>query len=380
METLADCSRCRVPAGSIENCQYASSTSTWAIVIESGPPLTTSSSIWFGAGSSTRCTLRVSIGGTVRSPRPASVRTIKASTAASSSRGTTAQMRERGEKPVCRSRMRSEAGAISGSGTVLTDIEDPHPAELGEFGDVGVEHIVTRLMVLIGELQNAALSLRLHDRIDRAQRRLQPRAGVVIVEEIGVQMEGVDQVELGDIDQVDAHRPRAVDLDGVLHIMEGHRVDRVDLVSRVEGGVEGVHHHDELLPHLRLDMVGVPRFGRIPLSGRIGVDDVGAVEPLVDVPFQRGRVAVVEVAAERFRVELVDELLADLDLTAADAGDPVLKGTVDTVEVHGVGVSAGIREVDTQPVPLVGAQGRSRDLAVVGPGREEDAGGDLDLL
>ena len=85
------------------------------------------------------------------------------------------------------------------------------------------------------------------------------RAGVVVVEEIGVQVEGVDQVELGHIDQVDAHRPRAVDRDRVLHIMEGDRVDRVDLVGGVEGGVEGVHHHDELLPLLRLGMVGVPR-------------------------------------------------------------------------------------------------------------------------
>src|SRR5215211_2936482 len=154
MEIFADCNRSRVPAGSIENCQYASSTSTWAMVIGSGPPLTTSSSIFPGAGSSTRCTLRVSIGGTVRSPRPASVRTIKASTAASSSSGTTAQTRERGEKPVCRFRVRSAVGAISGSGAVLTDIEDSHPAELGEFGDVGMEHVETRLVILVGELQN----------------------------------------------------------------------------------------------------------------------------------------------------------------------------------------------------------------------------------
>src|SRR5215218_6351610 len=236
------------------------------MVIGSGPPLTTSSSIWLGAGSSTRCTLRVSMGGTVRSPRPASVRTIRASTAASSSRGTTAQTRERGEKPVCRWRARSAAGAISGSEAVLTDIEDPHPAELGEFGDMGVEHVQPRLMVFVGELQNAALPLRLHDGVDGALRWLQAGAGLVIVEEIGVQVEGVDQVELGDI-------------------------DRIDLVAGVEGGVEGVHHHDELLPLFRLGMVGVPRFRGVALPGRIGVDDVGAVEPLVDVALERGRVA-----------------------------------------------------------------------------------------
>src|SRR5215212_4067665 len=346
METFADCSRCRVPAGSIENCQYASSTSTWAMVIGSGPPLTTSSSIWFGAGSSTRCTLSVSIGGTVRSPRPASVRTIKASTAASSRRGTTAQMSELGEKPDCRSWVRSVDGAINGSGAVLTDIEDPHPTELGEFGDMGVEHVLTRLVILVGELQDAALPLGLHDGVDRAQCWFQPRARVVIVEEVGVQVEGVDQVELGDIDEVDAYRPRTVDLNRVLHIMEGDRVDRVDLVAGVKGGIEGVHHHDELLPLLRLGVIGVPRFRRIPLLRRIGVDDVGAVEPLVDVALERGGVAVVEMAAKGPGVELVDELLPDLDLTATDAGDPVLKGAVDTVEVHGVGVGAGVREVD----------------------------------
>src|SRR5215207_8824895 len=189
MEILADCRRSRVPAGSIENCQYASSTRTWAIVIGSGPPLTTSRSICPGAGRITRCTLRVSMGGTVRSPRPASVRTISARTAARSSSGTTAQTRERGEKPLRRSRVRSVDGAINGSGAVLTDIEDPHPAEFGEFGDVGVEHVQSRLIVLVGELQDAALSLRLHDRVDRAQRRLQSCAGVVVVKEIGVQVE-----------------------------------------------------------------------------------------------------------------------------------------------------------------------------------------------
>src|SRR5215207_8828023 len=250
MEILADCRRSRVPAGSIENCQYASSTRTWAIVIGSGPPLTTSSSISFGAGRITRCTLRVSIGGTVRSPSPPSVRTIRARTAARSSNGTMAQTRERGEKPACRSRVRSAEGAINGSGAVLTDIEDPHPAQLGEFGDVGVEHVEPRLVVLVRELQDAALPLRLHDRVDHTQCRFQPRAGVVVVEEIGVQVEGVDQVELGDIDQVDADWPRAVDLDRVLHIVEGDAIDRVDLVAGVKGSVEGIHHHDQLLPIL----------------------------------------------------------------------------------------------------------------------------------
>src|SRR5215207_6081335 len=353
MEILADCRRSRVPAGSIENCQYASSTRTWAIVIGSGPPLTTSSSISFGAGRITLCTLRVSIGGTVRSPSPPSVRTINARTAARSSNGTMAQTRERGEKPACRSRVRSPDGAINGSGAVLTDIEDPHPTELGEFGDMGVEHVEPRLVILVGELQDAALPLRLHDGVDRAQRRFQLRAGVVVVEEVGMQVEGVDRVELGDIDQVDAHRPAAVDLDRVLHVMEGDAIDRVDLIAGVKGGVEGVHHHDELLPLLRLGVIRVPGFRRIAVLRRIGVDDVGPIEPFVDVALQWRRVTVIEVAAEGLGLELVDELLPDLDLTTTDAGDAVLEGAVDAMEVHSVGMGTGVGEVDAQPIACV---------------------------
>ena len=48
------------------------------------------------------------------------------------------------------------------------------------------------------------------------------------------------------------------------------------------------------------------------MARRVGVDDEGAVQALVDVPLQRQRVAVVEVAAERLGVELVDELAAGL--------------------------------------------------------------------
>ena len=166
----------------------------------------------------------------------------------------------------------------------------------------------------------------------------------------------------------------------MLHIVEGDRVDRVDLVLAVEGGVEGVHHHHELLPLRRLRVVGVAGLGRVPVLGRVGVDDEGAVEPLVDVAFQGRGVAVVEVAAEGLGRELVDELVADLDLAPADPGDAVVEGAVDAVEVHRVGVGAGVGEVDPQPIALVGAQGRAGHLAVVGPGREEDAGRDLDLL
>ena len=88
----------------------------------------------------------------------------------------------------------------------------------------------------------------------------------------------------------------------------------------------------------------------------------------------------IEVDAERFGGELVGVRVADLDIAAADPGHAVVVGAVDAVEVHRVRVAAGIDEVDAEEIALVGAQGRTRHAAVVGPGREKDARRDLDLL
>ena len=163
--------------------------------------------------------------------------------------------------------------------------------------------------------------------------------------------------------------------------MVRHRVDGVDLVLAVEVGVEGVHHHDELLPLAGSRACRGGASGRRRLLGmprRVGIDDEGAVHALVDVPLQRQGVAVVEVAAEREGVELVDELLAGADL--AGARHAVHAGRVDAVEVHGVRVRAVVAEDDPHPLALGDAQARARHPAVVGPGREEEPGRDLDLL
>ena len=114
------------------------------------------------------------------------------------------------------------------------------------------------------------------------------------------------------------------------------------------------------------------------MAGRIGVDDEGAVHALVDVPLQRQGVAMIEVAAERPRVELVDELTARLDHSRARHA--VHARRVDAVEVHRVRMGAFVAEDDPQPVAFGRANGRARHPPVVGPGREEEAGGDLDLL
>lgn len=236
-------------------------------------------------------------------------------------------------------------------------------------------------MVLEAELQDPPLGLALHDRVDRPQRRRQRGAVIVVVEEVGVQVEGVDRVELGDVDEVDPHRPGPLDRDGLLRIGVRHGVDGVDLVLVVEIGVEGVHHHDQLLPPGVLGRAQQPaarRLGLVGMAGGIGVDDEGAVHALVDVTAQRHEVAVIEVAAEGEGVELVDELAAGFG--HAGAGHPVHPRRMDAVEMHGVGMRAPVPEPDPHAVALGDPDRRARHAAVVGPGREHDPRGDLDLL
>ena len=91
-------------------------------------------------------------------------------------------------------------------------------------------------------------------------------------------------------------------------------------------------------------------------------------------------VAVVEVQPGGQRVELVDGAPAGRDLARAEAGHAVHLGRVDAVEVDRVRVRGAVDERDPQPLALARAQRRAGDAAVVGPGREADAGRDLDLL
>src|SRR5688572_26743386 len=49
----------------------------------------------------------------------------------------------------------------------LHDIEHAHPTELRELGLMGMKHVMTGLVILVRELDNAALGLALHDGINR---------------------------------------------------------------------------------------------------------------------------------------------------------------------------------------------------------------------
>ena len=188
--------------------------------------------------------------------------------------------------------------------------------------------------------------------------RLEPGAGRVVVEEVGVDVERVDEVELERVHEVDPDELAALDLDRLLHVGERDGVHRVDLVRAVEVGVEAVHDHHEL--------VG----GR---AAGLRVDHERAVEALGDVLGQRGRVAVVEVQPERRGVELVDGRVARLDVAGADPGHAVHHVAVDAVEVHRVRVAGAVREAHPQPLALAGAQGGAGHAPVVGPGGVLDA-------
>src|SRR6478752_9614627 len=120
-------------------------------------------------------------------------------------------------------------------------------------------------------------------------------------------------------------------------------------------------------------------FGEIASLFRIGIDDERAVESLMNVPLQRAGVAVVEMEPERLGGEFVGVLIADGDLAPPDACDAVMKRAMNAVEVHRVWMRAGVREVNAQQIALVGAQGRPRHPAVVGPGGKEKPGCNLDL-
>src|SRR4051812_46827181 len=114
------------------------------------------------------------------------------------------------------------------------------------------------------------------------------------------------------------------------------------------------------------------------MARRVGVDDKGAVQALVDVPLQRDGVAVIEMAAEGLGLELVDELATGQHV--ARARHAVHARGVDAVEVYGVRMRAAVAEADAHPLALGNPDGRTGNAAVVGPGREDDARRDLDVL
>src|SRR4029079_5981555 len=335
--------RCRsVALPSIVNAQEASSTVTCAIVTGSGPSFITDSRMpsWPSVARSMR--RRSTAGIPSGRSRHAGFRGTRAAiSAASSTSGTIAA---------------SQALRVTSRSFRA---EHPHPSELGELALMGVEHEPARIAE--PRLENRPLPLAQHDGVGRLAPR-QRGARAEDVEEHPVQVQAVDQIELGQVDEVDAHQFADPDGNRLVHEMVGHRVDRVDLVVGVEVGVEPVHHHHHL----------VGGWAR-----RLRIDDEDAVEPLVQMAFQRHGVAVIEVQPERLGVELVDERAAGHHLVLRQRA--VHLGRVPAVKVDGVGVRALVDEGHPHAVAFRRAQRGAGHLAVERPRGEEDPGRDLDL-
>src|SRR5215208_3274788 len=111
---------------------------------------------------------------------------------------------------------------------------------------------------------------------------------------------------------------------------------------------------------------------------RIRIDDEGAVHAFVDVPLQRQGMAVIEVAAHRQRIELVDKLVTGLDHPSARYA--VHARRVDAMKVDAVRVRAVVLEANAHPLALGNPERWARHPTVIRPGREEEAWRDLDLL
>src|SRR5919109_3359129 len=126
----------------------------------------------------------------------------------SRSTGTSAHSRQRASAL----RAAIEADSIRRLAGPSNDLEEAHPAELGELGLVGVEHEHAGVREV--DLDDAPLSLSERDGV----RELEPVAGAgrVVAEEIAVQVERVDEIELGQVGEVDADRLLAPHRDRVL--------------------------------------------------------------------------------------------------------------------------------------------------------------------
>src|SRR5215213_9374513 len=103
---------------------------------------------------------------------------------------------------------------------------------------MSMEHVHTR--IFISKFQNAALGLSLDDGVGKFARG-QAGTGGVVVEKICMKMEGVDEVELENIHEIDANLFTDSDLYRVILIMEGDAINRVEIIDVIEVHVQTIH-------------------------------------------------------------------------------------------------------------------------------------------
>src|ERR671913_168806 len=284
MTTSAEPRRGILLSGWTRKSHSASFTTTCSRATGLGPPFWTCTTSSFSVGRVTRPTVRSSTGGASLRPTPTPFDTINA---------TSTPRPRSGRRP-----RRTQAGPrFSRPIPLLLHLEQAHPAELRELADMGVEHELAGETV--AELQDPTLPLAEDLRVrelggfDIPASRV-PRARRVILEEVGVRVEAVYEVELEHVDRVHPGQTPLLYLYGMALVVKGNGVDGVDFVGGVEVGVEAVHDHYHLVG------LGTAFFR---------VYDEGPVQTFFDVLPERRCVAVVEMQPGRLGVELVHELL-----------------------------------------------------------------------
>src|SRR5262245_43159216 len=110
----------------------------------------------------------------------------------------------------------------------------------------------------------------------------------------------------------------------------------------------------------------------------VRIDDERAIHALVDVPLQRQSMTVIEMAAERPGIELIDELITGID--EPRARNTIHPRCVDAVEMHRMRMGAEVPEYDPKAIAFRRSEGRPWHTSVVGPRRKHDARGNLDFL
>src|SRR6185436_3836776 len=162
-----------------------------------------------------------------------------------------------------------------------------------------MEHIHARIFVC--ELENPSLCLTLNDGVSEFRGRQAGTRGIVL-EEVGVQVEGVDKIEFKNVHKIHAYALAYFDLNRMILIIEGDPVDRIKIISIVEVNVDAVHHHDHLFIDWR--------------AATFGVNDERAVEAFGDMTREWEHMAMIEMQAKWFSVEFIDKFIAGLNHSA----------------------------------------------------------------
>ena len=218
--------------------------------------------------------------------------------------------------------------------------------------------------ILISEFQNAALRLGLDDDVGIFGGG-QAGSGRVIAEEVGVQVERIEQVIFQDIDQVKAHFGPHLDLDWVKLVVKGDGVDGIEIVHIVKIDIETIHHHHKLVVHRR--------------SAALGIDDERPIQSFGNMPGQGRSMAVIQVQPKRFGHKFIRKTLTRLDHTGC-ARHAIHGSRMDAVKMQRMGVAGSVAQGDAQEIAFCTAQGRPGDAPVIRPGRINDARGNFDIL